>query len=331
MKNQSFTPKSAAIGARSAGFQPAVSRISNPQALRSTNELPTGSRRHSRLETCATSSCLGLLVLSLLLGAFSASAIRVSNSQPGAAQAKAWHSKCHPAHPNLTPAAPVTSPGSCLLRGRHPGYPAAQASPHTPRLGCGCGWCHYSWRRGVRRLEMAPPRQSSWRLTPCAVALQQLEEARRLMDPEHAREYCFAASQIIRGYIEAAVPRARAPAHHRGVPARPGGSAGNDARLAPRAAGRLPRTLRPGEVRRLALLDACLGGDAQHGHKLRAAGCRAGGRREPTSSRQAAEQGRRPACPGHGSPSRKGQARRLPYSRSRPAPRQSSTLKGPLP
>jgi hypothetical protein len=25
-------------------------------------------------------------------------------------------------------------PGSCLLRGRHPGYPEAQATPHTPAL-----------------------------------------------------------------------------------------------------------------------------------------------------------------------------------------------------
>src|SRR5262245_28423728 len=38
----------------SAGFQPAVSRISNPQALRTPEGLPTGSRRYSRLETCAT-------------------------------------------------------------------------------------------------------------------------------------------------------------------------------------------------------------------------------------------------------------------------------------
>ncbi len=39
-----------------ADFQSAVSRISNPLALRSSNILPTGSRRHSRLETCATSA-----------------------------------------------------------------------------------------------------------------------------------------------------------------------------------------------------------------------------------------------------------------------------------
>src|SRR5262249_39323182 len=46
--------------ARSAGFHPAVSRISNPQsprqvaAFRRGRAQPTGSRRHSRLEICAT-------------------------------------------------------------------------------------------------------------------------------------------------------------------------------------------------------------------------------------------------------------------------------------
>jgi len=38
----------------SAGFQPAGSRISNPPPLRPSNGLPTGSRRYSRLEICAT-------------------------------------------------------------------------------------------------------------------------------------------------------------------------------------------------------------------------------------------------------------------------------------
>src|SRR6266540_119569 len=42
----------------SAGFQPAVSRISNPLASRRSDGLPTGSRRYSRLEICATPSSL---------------------------------------------------------------------------------------------------------------------------------------------------------------------------------------------------------------------------------------------------------------------------------
>lgn len=38
-------------------------------------------------------------------------------------------------------------------------------------------------------------------LSPRERALESLEEARLFMNPEHAREYCFAVSQIIRGYI----------------------------------------------------------------------------------------------------------------------------------
>jgi len=41
---------------RSAGFQPAVSRISNPQAVEAEDRLPAGSRRYSRLEACATTA-----------------------------------------------------------------------------------------------------------------------------------------------------------------------------------------------------------------------------------------------------------------------------------
>jgi N-glycosylase/DNA lyase len=42
----------------SADFQSAVSRISNPQISRSTDGLPIGSRRYSRLETCALGDSL---------------------------------------------------------------------------------------------------------------------------------------------------------------------------------------------------------------------------------------------------------------------------------
>jgi hypothetical protein len=57
----------------------------------------------------------------------------------------------------------------------------------------GASFAAWKWIRRGRFLVM----------TPDEIALQQLEEARQLMDPEHAREYCFAASQIIRSYLEA--------------------------------------------------------------------------------------------------------------------------------
>ncbi len=37
---------------------------------------------------------------------------------------------------------------------------------------------------------------------PYEIALDRLEEARRYMTPEQAREFCFAVSEVIRGYIE---------------------------------------------------------------------------------------------------------------------------------
>jgi hypothetical protein len=39
-------------------------------------------------------------------------------------------------------------------------------------------------------------------MLPHEIALQSLEEARQLMDPEHVREYCFTVSNIIRHYVE---------------------------------------------------------------------------------------------------------------------------------
>jgi hypothetical protein len=53
-------------------------------------------------------------------------------------------------------------------------------------------------------------RNRIFQLSPTEIALQHLEEARRLIDPAHAREYCFAVSSIIRGYLEKQL-RLRAP------------------------------------------------------------------------------------------------------------------------
>jgi len=53
-------------------------------------------------------------------------------------------------------------------------------------------WAVMRWVRRSRMFEMQPHE----------IALQRLEEARALMDPEQAREYCFSVSTIIRSYIE---------------------------------------------------------------------------------------------------------------------------------
>jgi hypothetical protein len=41
-----------------------------------------------------------------------------------------------------------------------------------------------------------------FKMQPHEIALQHLAEARRLMDPDRAREYCFEVSGIVRRYIE---------------------------------------------------------------------------------------------------------------------------------
>jgi hypothetical protein len=142
------------------------------------------------------------LALVLSLGTLSASALQSTNTHSAPAQAKAWtpNSASSPSH--LTPAAPVASriPASSTEDIRDIRQPRHLPTPLTwvavaagVMLFLGVAFAVWRWLRHSNRLP----------LTPCEAALRQLEEARRLMDPEHAREYSFAASQIIRSYIEA--------------------------------------------------------------------------------------------------------------------------------
>jgi hypothetical protein len=200
MKPQDQDYKSAPFSARCAGFQPAVSRISNPPVPQSANLLPTAFRRYSRLKACPTASCACSFVLSLLLGAFSASALQNSTPgfKPGSTTAPV---NPRPGHTHLTPAAPMSSqvPASSEEDIRDIRQPRHLPTP-IPWAGAAAGvillsaaaFAAWKWLR--RRKFMA--------LAPGEIALQQLEKARRLMDPEHAREYCFAVSEIMRNYIE---------------------------------------------------------------------------------------------------------------------------------
>jgi len=201
MKTQSLTHQSPDADARNAGFQSSVSRISNPQALLSDNELPTASRRYGRVQLCARAASAFAIVLALQLGALSASALQTAATQPGPAPAKAPAPNAASSHPNLTSAAPVASrnPASSaedirdIRQPRHLPTPLAWVAVAAGvMLLSAAAFAAWRWLRRGKLLS----------LTPCAAALQQLEAARRLMDPEHAREYCFAASQIIRNYVE---------------------------------------------------------------------------------------------------------------------------------
>jgi hypothetical protein len=138
----------------------------------------------------------------LLLGALSASALQALPPSAKTGSTPTPPANARPRHPNLTPAAPVPSkvPASSeedirdIRQPRHlpTPIPWAAAAAGVIILSA-AAFAAWRWIRRGKFLEM----------TPCEIALQQLEEARQLMEPEHAREYCFAASQIIRGYIEA--------------------------------------------------------------------------------------------------------------------------------
>ena len=108
-----------------------------------------------------------------------------------------------PAQPTttLTPAAPVSSkvPASSaedirdIRQPRHLPTPIPWAAAAVGvALLAGAGYGTWRWLRRAALLL----------LTPQQLALRKLEEARSLMNPEHAREYCFAVSEIIRNYVE---------------------------------------------------------------------------------------------------------------------------------
>jgi hypothetical protein len=142
--------------------------------------------------------------LALFIGTLTASALQVADPATSAAPP----AKARPSLNNLTPTAPVTSqanpsPGEDIRDIRLPRHipttPWAAVAVGVLLLTAGAFAARW-WSRRGKFLQMLPHE----------IALQRLEEARRLMDPEHAREYCFAVSNIIRSYVEERF-RVRAP------------------------------------------------------------------------------------------------------------------------
>jgi hypothetical protein len=140
-----------------------------------------------KISTFRTSIGQGMIALSLLLTVVSAFALT-----PAA--------KASPAQTNLTPAAPMASPvfsaGEDIRDIRQP--------RHLPPP-----WLWTAITAGVIALMVIVFALRWWLyhgkffvMQPHEIAFQYLEEARRLLDPDHAREYCFEVSKIIRRYIE---------------------------------------------------------------------------------------------------------------------------------
>jgi hypothetical protein len=120
--------------------------------------------------------------------------------KPGAAQRAPAPRAATLPRTNLTSAATVssTSPSSDedirdIRQPKHLPTPwvwvAVAAGVLALAAGALAGW---TWLRRGRFLVMTPQER----------ALEALDDARRLMNPDNARAYCFAASSIIRRYIE---------------------------------------------------------------------------------------------------------------------------------
>lgn len=167
--------------------------------------------------------CRGLLATSALLAALSAAALQNQTRGLGPGQTQALVPPNAVAHPTssgsgskspsvppgrsssspttLTPAAPVSSqvPASSQEDIRDIRQPRHLPTP-IPWVAVAAGVIllavaaigSWKWLRHRRFLAQAPYQ----------IALAQLEAARRLMDPEQAREYCFAVSEIIRNYLQ---------------------------------------------------------------------------------------------------------------------------------
>ena len=139
--------------------------------------------------------CGSALAFALLIGTLSASALQTANPAAGATAPVT----VRPGLNTLAPTAPVTSQGTPspedirdIRQPRHiPTTPWAAVAVGALLLTAGAFAARW-WSRRGKFLQMLPHE----------IALQRLEEARRLMDPEHAREYCFAVSSIIRRYVE---------------------------------------------------------------------------------------------------------------------------------
>ena len=151
---------------------------------------------NSRISIFSSVAALALLFAS-------ANAPAITKAPDSGTNAVPTHAVAVPASPattHLTPTAAVSSPvpptGEDIRDIRQPRH------AHTPWfwvvvavgvvLLSGGLLAAWHWLRHGKYFEM----------TPAEIALQQLDEARRLMDPEQAREYCFAVSKIIRGYLE---------------------------------------------------------------------------------------------------------------------------------
>jgi hypothetical protein len=149
-----------------------------------------------KISTLRTSICQGVIALNLLLTDARASALTPTVPASGNVPV----ANAAPPQTHLTPAASVASPvfsaGEDIRDIRQPRHlpthwlwtVVAAAVITLIAIALALRWWIFHGKFFVMR--------------PHEIALQYLEEARELIDPDHAREYCFEVSKIIRRYIE---------------------------------------------------------------------------------------------------------------------------------
>ncbi len=145
----------------------------------------------------------GTVALSLLLAIESANALTKTapdRTNAALADAVAPVAKASPISTNLAPAAPMVFPAAPTEEDiRDIRQPRHQPTP-WPWVVIAAGVL--ALIAGVLAIRHWLHHGKFFEMTPIELALQRLEEARRLMDPDQAREYCFEVSKIIRDYIE---------------------------------------------------------------------------------------------------------------------------------
>jgi len=142
-----------------------------------------------------------VLILSLLLGGLNAPALERGPASPTAEHLSAASGDARPGQTTLTPSAPVSSevPASseedtrALRQSRHLPTPLPWAVAAAGVITFAAGvFALWSWIQRGTFLQMLPSE----------VALQSLQEARRLLEPDRAWDYCFIVSKSLRRYVE---------------------------------------------------------------------------------------------------------------------------------
>ncbi len=192
----------------SANFQSVVSPICNRQGvdlsarMENSRHSQNAILRNGRLQICATPKrgVAALVAAALLVvGPFNADALTKATPAPPAGKPVATATA-----PLMSPAAPATTrPAPAAadtedIRDIRPPFHIPPGWLWLAWVGAGAalvalGYALWRWRHRLPGLRVK---------LPFELALDQLEAARSLMQPEHAREFSICVSEVVRNYIE---------------------------------------------------------------------------------------------------------------------------------